>query len=98
MRCVITIGYQSFLLPDETGISTILKVLSKALPCDRVYGLHRGGEITVDPDNPVEISSLMIPDTVPIKTKAGDDVEIGKKPRQKTTIKALPPHTLRLTR
>lgn len=32
-QVVITIGHQSILLPDDTGAATIIKALSRGLPC-----------------------------------------------------------------
>lgn len=34
MLCKITIGYNEYLLPNETGVATIMKALSKAIRID----------------------------------------------------------------
>lgn len=33
-KILLSIGYNHFLLPDDTGITTLMKLLSRATPCD----------------------------------------------------------------
>lgn len=42
MRVVLKIGYQQVLLPNDTGLQTLLKALSQGILCDyRSYGQQR---------------------------------------------------------
>lgn len=58
MKVLLTIGYWNFLLPDEAGVMTIIKTLSKGIQVrDR---LHKGALEEVADDIP-EISFKTVP-------------------------------------
>ena len=59
MLCKITIGHYDYVLPNETGVATVMKALSKAIriQCDRHY--EKQG-FDLDPD-PVMVSFEYLP-------------------------------------
>lgn len=59
MLCKIRIGHSDYLLPNETGVTTIMKALSKAIRIDSDYRYKDGG-FTLDP-KPVSLEFEYLP-------------------------------------
>lgn len=53
MKVVIKIGYDSFLLPDDKGITTVVRALTRAVACRD----HRplGGQLEIHDNKPVSV-------------------------------------------
>ena len=79
MKVLLTIGHYDILLPDDAGVSTVLKALSRGLECvDRLYD----GKITVS--EPVRIGMKYVPPKTRIlgmKTKAEREVLCLEEPK-----------------
>ena len=94
MKCVLRIGFSSFLLPDHKGVEKIIDMLSKGMECDTYFG--RGDEVTVR--GPVEIGVSLVPDSTKIKATPEFEEELEKsaQPKRPGRQKALPARTLHL--
>lgn len=58
MKILLTIGHIDILLPDDTGITTILKTLSKGIIVrDRLY-LGEEGSLTFESEVQVEMKTV----------------------------------------
>ena len=74
MKVILTVGHQQILLPDESGVSTILKVLAKGvLVWDRTYD----GVVQVR-DDALEVGMKMVPAKVRFVDEHGRKVEKPK--------------------
>ena len=90
----IRIGYQEYLLPNDQGVQTVLRTMSKALRV-RSDNRYRGGEIELDNSEPLRVEMEMLPDIkiVSRKRSSGDEVlepEVVR-PRQLTGRRGLNP-------
>jgi hypothetical protein len=55
---ILRVGYQGFLLPDDSGVTTVIRTLSKAIACrDRTWS----GEVVILKDQTTEIALHAIP-------------------------------------
>lgn len=52
MKVIIKIGYNVYLLPDDKGVATIVKALTRAVECHEGY---RDEGIVVDKSKPVKV-------------------------------------------
>lgn len=90
-QVVITIGHLSLLLPDDTGVATVVKTLSKGLPCFYYPGARevelRKEELTVS-------MSYVSPST-PVTVEGGGSAE-PRKGRKARTLALKPPPLLAL--
>jgi hypothetical protein len=59
MLCKISIGYYDYVLPNETGVATIMKALSKAIRISHDRRFEKQG-FDLDPD-PVKVSFEYLP-------------------------------------
>ena len=59
MLCKISIGYYDYVLPNETGVATIMKALSKAIRIKDDYRYKNQG-FELDPE-PVKVSFEYLP-------------------------------------
>ena len=83
MKCILKIGYEQFLLPDDTGVATVLKVLAKAV---RVRESLYKGEVTVQTkdNHHQEISMVLVPaHTKFVSQETGEPVELGRKGQER---------------
>lgn len=83
-KVLITIGYQQFMLPDDTGAATVIKTLSRALPV-RNYHSH----IKLEREDRTEISMTYLPAN--IKLVDENDVPISTPKTPAKGLKRLPP-------
>lgn len=60
MKCLLKVGYTTFLLPTDSGIQTAIKLLSQAAQCNDYTFRSRDPHISVDPD-PLEVSIKYLP-------------------------------------
>ena len=70
MKCVLRIGYQSFLLPDHKGVEKIIDMLSKGVMCRTWFG--RGDELELD-EGEIEVGMSLVPEST--KFKASKEFE-----------------------
>ncbi len=94
-QVVITIGHISLLLPDDTGAATVIKTLSRALPC-----FHYSGARKVElRSEHIEVSMAYIGPQIPIVSEDGHPVAPATRHKQNAQrILALkPPGYLALT-
>jgi|GEM_PF-6092220 len=89
MRCVLRIGYDSFLLPDHKGVDKIIDLLSKGARCRTWFG--HGDEIELE--GTIELGMSLVPDKVKLKASKSYEEEVGEAipsgPRPRTKQKAL---------
>jgi len=68
MKVLLKIGHTTFLLPNDAGVSAVMKTFSKALHCyDRTYE-QSTPHLKVDPE-PLEISMRFVDPKTVIRTK-----------------------------
>ncbi len=89
-QVVITIGHLSILLPDDTGAATVVKTLSKGLPCF-YYPSARSVDFR---DEDLSISMSYVSPSTPVKTANGEAVQPAKKKARPLALK--PPTFLAL--
>ena len=75
---VITIGHQSILLPDDTGSATVIKTLSKGLPCYYWGGAKKVQMLKGD----LEVSLTYVPHGTPLVNE--DDKPVTVQPASKS--------------
>jgi len=68
---VITIGYHQYLLPDDVGANTVIKCLSRAVPC-RFYG---GRELKLEEDKTLEVALAYVPKNVAVVDHDGSPLQ-----------------------
>lgn len=61
MKVLLKIGYNSFLLPNDSGLTSVVKVLSKAVQCTDHSYRREDPAVVVDPE-PLEISFKFVPE------------------------------------
>jgi hypothetical protein len=83
MMCIIKIGYQSFLLPNEKGLSTILTALSKAHTVKNDLRYEDGGIIL---DGAPKISSEMLPNFKFVKRSNAPEIEAELLPPERQAL------------
>lgn len=66
---IITVGYQRFVLPDDNGVATVIKCLSKAIPCSYLGSMN---ELRLDRDPSLEVSMQYLPRGVKIVDYEGN--------------------------
>lgn len=88
---VITIGYQSFFLTDDTGVSSVVRTLSSAYKCSFYMG---GKEVRLDHNQSVEISMQYVPRGTRILDESGSPI-VGEKSQAKPLQKPKANHGLR---
>lgn len=83
MKYLLKIGHQSYLLPSDKGVSTIMQTLCKSV---RVYDATYKGEIQLEEDLPVEVTLKSVPDSTKLVCKDGHPFgtvgDLGKKPKR----------------
>lgn len=91
MIYMLKIGYHRFLLPNDSGLSTVLKVMSNARKVDD-DNRYKGGGITLE-DEPVTCSIEILPDFRFVKRRKSEQATA-------TVIEpeVLPPHVNALAR
>lgn len=67
MKVLLKVGYSSFLLPNDTGLQSVIKALSSALHCND-YSYRPDKHIQVDPE-PVEVSVKYLPANTKLRIK-----------------------------
>ena len=78
MKILLTIGHIDILLPDDTGITTILKMLSKGIIVrDRLY-LGEEGSLTFEGE--VEVQMKTVPRNVRVTGLPEKAAKRGSKP------------------
>jgi hypothetical protein len=60
LQVVITIGHQHVLLPDDTGVSTILKALSRGISCHSYLGCGSLSKVQILKGD-LEVSMAYVP-------------------------------------
>ncbi len=88
---VITIGYQSFFLTDDTGASSVVRTLSGAYKCSFYMG---GKEVRLDNNQAVEISMQYVPRGTRIVDESGSPI-VGEKTQLTPQSKPKVNHGLR---
>ncbi|MEQ1752263.1 MAG: hypothetical protein ABL974_22775 [Prosthecobacter sp.] len=89
---MITIGHLSLLLPDDVGVATVVKTLSKGLPCFYYPGA-RSVELRKDD---VQVSLSYVNASTPIKDEDGGDVQPHAKAKKARPLALKPPTFLAL--
>jgi hypothetical protein len=89
-RVLITIGHDSYLLPDDVGAATIIKALSKAV---RVWDKLYKGELQLREEH-VSVGMAYVPEKTRLVTE--DGAEVVAKTRPVREVKALGDPNLRL--
>lgn len=84
-QVVITVGHQSILLPDDTGATTIIKALSRGLPCYSHLGCGSYSKIQILKGD-LEVSMSYVPRGARIVDE--NDQPVAVRP-EKTAPKAL---------
>lgn len=84
-KVIITIGYQQFMLPDDTGAATVIKTLSRALP---VRNYHSHVKIEKE-DRLNEISMTNLPTNTKFVDENDAPISTPKTPTK--GLKRLPP-------
>jgi hypothetical protein len=84
MKYLLTIGHQSYLLPSDKGVTTIMQTLCKAVRVwDRTYS---EGVLQVEDDKPVEVALKVVPDSTKLVSKDEHSIgtvgDLGKKPKR----------------
>lgn len=64
-QVVITIGHQSILLPDDTSASTIIKALSRGMPCYSMLGCGAHSKVQILKGE-MEVSMSYVPNSAKI--------------------------------
>lgn len=63
-KLILTIGYRSFLLPNDTGVTTLLNVLDRSQPCKYNRYQRPIPEIELLEDDPVTVEVELLPRNV----------------------------------
>lgn len=84
-QVILTIGHRSFLMPDDTGLSSVMKALSRALP---VYDHTYRGEITIK-DEPMEVSMSYVTKPFRFVDHEGKPVQPSRPNRRSKTLPAI---------
>ena len=85
MKCILTIGYNEFLLPDAKGVADVIAVLARATAVqDRRFGSDP--HILLN-DSVVEVGMKQVPDNVRYRTKDGCEAVVAEK--AKAIVKSL---------
>ena len=84
MRCVLRIGYESFLLPDHKGVDKIIDMLSKGVKCRTWYG--HGDEIELD--GTIELGMSLVPEKVKLKATKSYEEEMEGAPQGESKPRA----------
>lgn len=87
-QVVITIGHLSLLLPDDSGVSTVLKTLTKGVPCYYYQGSKRV-QLT---DDDCQVSMSYLPQNCQFVDE--NDKPVLATPRTKKGRPALPTPSL----
>lgn len=85
---MITIGHQSYLLPDDTGAAALVKTLSRAVACDYYFGR----EIRMCPNPSVDVSMTYVKPGTPIEDADGNRLASKPKSQPNHSIRKLRDH------
>lgn len=91
-QVVITIGHMSLLLPDDAGAATVVKTLSRGIPCF-YYSGARSVEIRSED---VTVSMSYVSSSTPIKNESGGTVQPHAKTKKARPLALKPPTFLAL--
>lgn len=91
-QVVITIGHISLLLPDDVGVATVLKTLSKGIP---VFHYQGAPKIKLQRDE-IEVSMTYIKPGTPITDEDGSAVQPKTKEKKARTLELKQPGFLAL--
>jgi hypothetical protein len=84
-KVLLSIGYTTLLLPDDTNITAVMKALSQALICDdQTYQ----GKILLR-DKPLDLGMKYVAANVKYKDERGEDLPIQPAKKERG-VKALP--------
>lgn len=74
MKVLLKVGYHSLLLPNDAGLTSIVRALSKAVNADDYSFRSSDPHVSIDPE-PLEISFKYIPDKQIRKRKSEFEME-----------------------
>jgi hypothetical protein len=84
-KVLLSIGYTTLLLPDDTNITAVMKALSQGVICD---DQSYQGKILLR-DRPLELGMKYVPAHVKYKDERGEDLPTQPAKKERT-VKALP--------
>lgn len=89
MKVLLKVGYNTYLLPNDAGLQTVVKALSMAVHCyDHSYGSDK--HIEVNPE-PIEVSVKYLPAKTKIRIKGSCDEEPAEQLRLVAPTAIIPP-------
>lgn len=68
MKVLLKVGHSQYLLPDDSGLQTVIKALSRAIPVYDYTYRRDDPHLEIDPE-PQEVSVKYIPNKTPIRKR-----------------------------
>jgi hypothetical protein len=89
MKVLLKVGYSTYLLPNDTGLQSVIKALSAAVHCsDHCYG--KAPFIAVDPE-PLEVSVKYLTGKTKLRINGSFDEEPAEQLRLVAPTTIIPP-------